>query len=449
MSWIGPDQCEEHCCGPPTPCPPPTIKCKRYEAGYDGYGYAGRFHYEITNAVSAYIRVTCPDGYGGTTVTTTDLDVGDDRAVSGDVNTSPDCFYCVVAVNECGSVDCCDACDEISCELTIERHRDTTVAAESYDYVEISWLFGTLTPLGSLVSIAEGYDQVTSATLNGVDVYITSVPGAGFTGFIRVTDPDELPDFYELVITSDCGKTKTCRVDVPCCWRVKKLRVTFALGDASASCDRADLGTINGVQYHSVTDEFQMTGLGAINGTHFFDTAWFTCNIKPTLRTLGTFTVRHRGIIDATELGVRQVNEFIYEWTVTVQCNGTALFFSVPSGEVYFYRKRDAVVLVDGMRCACSFLLTGVPPCSAACINAITGIPAFIGAFSATNQFNFNAACGTVQSSDFRVTHRHPSMGLIKLGGTAGACDPLFPVTNANAVVPVTTIPNAVSTEFI
>lgn len=438
MAWYGPNQCDDQCCYPPTPCEPPRVTCKRYATGGTfGQGY---LTYTISLADTAWVSESC-DAYGGAIGTDYPITLSGGAATGTFSDVKENCSYNVTAVNECGKRFCIDECTPPFCSLKVYRRIKEGTLSE-YDAVIVEWEYNWKATPHSPFAI----DEIISATLNGTDVLDLPTHGSGV---LIYTDPDDLPDDFTLTVENDCGLVSECVYTVPCCWKVKQLRVSFSMSNASATCTRTDLGTINGVLYHSVTDSFSTTGLAVINGTHLFDTWPFTCDLKPELRTLGTFTVRHEGTIDATTLGVRQVNEFVYEWEVTIKSDGLALFFSVLSGEVYYYRERDGVVLVDGQRCACSIFLNGVPPCSPSCINAVNGIPAFLASFSSTFGFNYLATCGSVEFSGFVITHRHPLMGLIKLGGTAGTCDPDFPLTNTDAVVPVTTITNAVTTEFL
>ena len=435
MAWYGPNQCDDNCCYPPTPCFPPTVTCKRYATG--GTFGEGYLTYAITRADTAWIHESC-DAYGGESGTDYPITLTSGAASGTFSDVREDCVYTVHAVNTCAKVFCIDECTPPFCSLKVYRRLKEGSMFE-YEAVVVEWEYRWLTTPFSPFAV----DEIIAAEINGVD--ILGDPERG-SGTLTYTDPDDLPDEFVMTVENDCGLISECTFTVPCCWKVKQLRVSFSMADASGSCTRTDIGIVNNVQYHSVTDEFSTSGLTVINGTHLFDTWPFTCDLKPDMQTLGTFTVRHEGVIDTTTLGVREVNEFIYEWEVTIKCSGLILFFSVPSGEVYHFRKRDAVVLVDGQRCACSFFLNGVPPCTPSCINAINGTPAFLGYFESLT-FAYSANCAATDSSGFTITHRHPLMGVIVFGGTAGACDPGFPA--ASPVIPTTNITTAVTTEFV
>jgi hypothetical protein len=305
MGWIGPQQCKDHCCGPPTPCPPPRVTCKRYLSGE--YGQPGYLEYTIENADEAWIRQQCGSVITDFPIELTGgaasgrFEIGDGEEIepaSISVVEGDECYLTVFARNECDTVTCTDICDQPVCSITAER---VTSFMDEFPFsyfssVKIKWSYrNTDIPYATA-------DQIVSAEINGMDVFGSPISQSGE---FDVLEPTDLDEFYEITVTNDCGRVKKCRIDIPCCWRRSLLRLTVSgVGDVSRSCvdDTVTFvpritGGANRI-YHREA-QIEITGLSSLNGTHFFDLQKFTCSpIEGRFEHLGTITARRRGYVE-------------------------------------------------------------------------------------------------------------------------------------------------------
>ncbi len=252
--WFGPQQCSEHCCGPPTPCEKPVVTCKKYD---DGPYTSAKFSYEIENATEAWVIETCTGPYGSVTTTRHEIELDEEGNASGDYYTLSNCTYCVTATNPCGTVSCCDTCAEPICQLSASIDQYGTVTV-SYEY-------------------RSNGDPIISADINGVSV----LDSPDFRNGTLVFTRPNIPQSFVFTLVNDCGKTKTCTFNVPCCWRKARLRISISgISDLSWNCSYAGgqwLGQPQGVGgniisfWHLLQMSYSLTGLGAINGTHLFN----------------------------------------------------------------------------------------------------------------------------------------------------------------------------------
>src|SRR5690606_37665462 len=111
MAHKTPEQCDDGCCD--DGCPPgsePVVSCTQ-----DEYG----FHYTVTNAAFAEVRVWCPTAAAGPPDETHAVTLDVDGDASGTIAASGDCKYCIYARNHCGEALKCSACDVPCCEISI------------------------------------------------------------------------------------------------------------------------------------------------------------------------------------------------------------------------------------------------------------------------------------------------------------------------------------------
>ncbi len=268
MGWIGPAQCIEQCCGPPTPCDLPVVTCRKYdESAYT----TARFAYTVEGATTAKIQATCSGSGGDSGVTFTPI-VLTDGAASGEVYTSPSCTYCVIATNSCGTVFCCDVCDLPLCGLT-------RIALQPDGNLQVDWYYSSSEP-------------VVSATLDGDDVLGDEFSGSGTKYYAKA----DIPDVIELIIRNDCGREKTCSYDSPCCWNKQSTRVSISgMADINWSCEITVPVTYSPIGFfYYQTDyllhTYSLSGLTALNGTHLFDLESSDCSVGDDLL-IGTGTL--------------------------------------------------------------------------------------------------------------------------------------------------------------
>jgi hypothetical protein len=347
MGWYGPDQCEEHCCEPPTPCTKPVVVCRKSDNPQ-------RFYYTITDADEAWIDETCPSSGGGTTVTSYPITLSS-RAADSYYNTSAGCTYCVRAINTCGTTVCCDICTTPTCSLSVTRN--------AYGYLEIAWRYDS----NSVT------DLVISADLGGIDVFSLGMLGAGsmtvdISSLTLESATYSGVEFHDLVltVTNDCGKVTKCRFTVPCCWEYSQTRVSITgLSDTYTETIDTETRPIGGnhLQFYN-KHSMKYEGLAAFNGTHLLNNAipqWpnartaDTCDASTNFIEIGSLKVTEEITANGREFSTSPFRD--WDYSIKYEAVFTAylgsLLRGVPAGlSGYgggFYYQFASVTIVDSL----------------------------------------------------------------------------------------------------
>lgn len=315
MTWFGPGDCEENCCGECEDIP--VVTC-----GRSMVSYVDTFEYTVEDAVEAWIIENC-DGVE----TRTDITLDEFGDASGSIEADADCTYTVYAATACAIRSCTDACDQIDCSLSIERVQDE-ITAEYTGAIRITYEYAV-----GEIGTAGGEDEIVTADIDGVDVLGDPITDSGTLEI----DVDDLSDPIVFTLTNSCGRVKTCSVDIPCCWKSHTLRVSITgVSDQSFSCSNTGIHII-GFQRQTLRERsWESTGLDQLNGTFLFGAA-YNCVPFDTHEAIeiGTVTFESRDYSEGTDLfsGVAYTDETI------ITTSGTMYFYMSSTTVWGFYWK--------------------------------------------------------------------------------------------------------------